>query len=160
MNIFVILLLIIVGILLLLLEFAVIPGITVAGIGGGLALIAAIYIAFDVYGLAAGILTALFTAVAVPILFKYFFKGRVGRRMMLNSEITASVDTDTDKINAGDRGIALSRLAPMGKALFNGLTVEAKSLFGFLDEGSEIEVVETLKTHVIVKPAEPLASNT
>ena len=56
MSIFAIILLILLGLLLLLIEFAVIPGVTIAGIGGFLLLAASVYIAFKELGTAAGLL--------------------------------------------------------------------------------------------------------
>ena len=50
MTIFAIILLIVLGLVLLLIEFAVIPGITVAGIGGFVLLALSVYIAFSEYG--------------------------------------------------------------------------------------------------------------
>jgi len=54
-------------------------------------------------------------------------------------------------IKVGDRGIALSRLAPMGKVKVKGQTVEAKSEDEFIDEGTPISVKEVFKTNVLVE---------
>ena len=153
MDIFIILLLIFVGVLLLILEFAVIPGTTIAGIGGGLLLIASIYLAFTSYGVVPGIITALFIVIVVPILFVKLFKGKAGKKMILNSEISAVVnETETAGIQVGDSGTTLGRLAPIGKVRVNDKVIEGKSLQGFLDENVQVEVVEVLKTQIIVKP--------
>ena len=74
MTILTIIFLILIGLLLLILEFAVIPGITIAGIGGVAMLIGSVYLAFSKYGVAAGFLTLLVVIISGPLIFYYFFK--------------------------------------------------------------------------------------
>ncbi len=63
------------------------------------------------------------------------------------------MDTDIteDQIKVGDRGKAMTRLAPMGKIEVNGIVREAKSLEGYIDEHSDIEVVAVEGTRISVK---------
>ena len=153
MTVLIILFLIFLGVLLLLLEFVVIPGITIAGIGGVIFLGISTYMAFNTYGITAGILTLLFVIIAVPLLVYRLFKGKTGKKMILESEITGkAVEPDTASIHPGDEGITLGRLAPMGKVRVNNLTIEAKSVGGFIDPHVKIRVVEVLKTQLIVEP--------
>lgn len=153
MTILIILFLIFLGVLLLLLEFAVIPGVTIAGIGGVVMLGASVYLAFSEYGIIAGIVTLAFVLIAVPILFIRFFKSRRGKKMVLESEITGRVDEiDVNTIHPGDEGITVGRLAPTGKVRVNNQTIEGKSISGFIDQQVKIRVVEILKTQIIVEP--------
>ncbi len=153
MTILIILFLIFLGILLLLLEFAVIPGITIAGIGGLILFGVSIYLAFDHYGPIAGFATLAFILIVSPLLVYRFFKGKTGKKMVLESEITGTVDeVNEEKVHVGDKGITLGRLAPMGKVRVNGETIEGKSVSGFVDENVKIKVVEIEKTHVNVEP--------
>lgn len=153
MNVLIILFLIFLGILLLLLEFAVIPGITVAGIAGVLLLGASIYLAFDSYGVVAGIITTAFVLIVSPLLVVRFFKSRTGKKMVLESEISGRVDQiDENIIHPGDEGITIGRLAPTGKVRINNQTMEGKSIVGFIDQQVPVRVVEILKTQVIVEP--------
>ena len=62
--------------------------------------------------------------------------------MALDKELEFDNPYDMSKVAVGDRGVTLSRLAPMGKVLVNGEEYEAKFREGFLDSGVEIEVVE------------------
>ena len=64
MTVFAIILLIFLGLLLLLIEFAVIPGVTIAGIGGFILLGLSVYIAFSSYGSGVGFLTLTFVLIA------------------------------------------------------------------------------------------------
>ncbi len=153
MTVLIILFLIFLGILLLLLEFAVIPGITIAGIGGLMLLGASIYLAFVTYGTLAGILTTAFVVIVSPILVVRFFKSRTGKKMVLESEVDGKVDEiNSLEIQPGDEGIAIGRLAPTGKVRIKEHTMEGKSIAGFIDQQTSVRVVEVLKTQVIVEP--------
>lgn len=153
MTVLIILFLIILGIILLLLELVVIPGITIAGIGGVLILGASIYLAFAEYGLWAGFITTAFILIASPVLIVKILKGKAGKRIALQTEITGTVDKiDAALIRIGDEGISIGRLAPTGKVRINGQTMEGKALTGFIDQQAAIRVVEVLKTQVIVEP--------
>ncbi|VAW22619.1 hypothetical protein MNBD_BACTEROID01-121 [hydrothermal vent metagenome] len=152
MTIFAIILLIVLGLLLLLLEFAVIPGVTIAGIGGFILLGASVYIAFVKFGTFAGFLTLTVVLIAAPLLFFYFFKSKTGKKMILESKIEGSVDAvNKDKIKIGDVGKTIGRLAPMGKVKVNGEVVEAQSTGSFIDHNTEIVVTKVLSNKVIVK---------
>ena len=153
MTILIILFLIFLGIILLLLEFVVIPGITIAGVGGVILLGASIYLAFNSFGVLAGIITLAFVVIAVPIVVYRLFQSRMGKKMLLNSEIDGHVDKIDDQlIRIGDEGLTLGRLAPTGRVRINDLSMEAKSATGFVDQNVKIKVIEVLKTQVIVEP--------
>jgi membrane-bound ClpP family serine protease len=153
MTIFAIILLILLGFVLLLIEFAVIPGITIAGIGGFLMLGASIYIAFTEYGSGAGFITLAVVLIATPALFYYFFKSRTGKKMILDSKIEGKVEyVDSEKIAVGDIGKSIGRLAPSGKARINGEVVEAHSTGAFVDHNTEIKVLKILSNKIIVEP--------
>lgn len=153
MTLFIIILLILLGVVLLLIEFALIPGVTIAGIGGMILFGYSIYLAFSEYGTWAGIITLLAIVIIVPVLFYKFFKGRFGKKMQLRSTITGKARTiDKHKVKAGDKGVALTRLAPIGKVSVENETYEGKSTGHIIDAGTEIEVIKVLNNQIIVKP--------
>jgi membrane-bound ClpP family serine protease len=81
-------------------------------------------------------------------------RARTWDRLMLKTNMDSTVDkklTD-DQVKVGDRGTTLTRMAPMGKILVNDLVREAKSIDGFVDEHSEIEIVSIEGTRISVKP--------
>jgi membrane-bound ClpP family serine protease len=152
MTILIIVSLIVLGIVLLLLEFAVIPGFTVFGIGGIVLLGYSIYLAFIHYGTLAGILTLLVLITIIPILFFKFLKTKMGKKMQLDSVIEGKAnDLQLDKFQIGDRGTTVGRLAPMGKVEINNLVVESKSTGDFIDEGKTVEIVKIINNQIIVK---------
>ncbi|MGC9355065.1 MAG: NfeD family protein [Mariniphaga sp.] len=153
MTAFTIILLIFLGLLLLLIEFAVIPGVTIAGIGGFILLGLSVYIAFAEYGTGIGFLTLTFVLVASPLLIVYFFKSKTGKKMVLESFIDGKVDSmDLEKIHVGDTGKTIGRLAPSGKVKVNGEVMEAQSTGGFVDHNTEIKVLKILTNKIIVEP--------
>ncbi len=153
MTAFAIILLIFLGLLLLLIEFAVIPGVTIAGIGGFILLGLSVYIAFTSYGTGIGFLTLTFVLVASPLLIYYFFKSKTGKKMVLESFVDGKVETVvSEKIHVGDTGKTLGRLAPSGKVKVNGEVLEAQSTGGFVDHNTEIKVLKILTNKIIVEP--------
>lgn len=153
MSIFAIILLILLGLVLLLIEFAVIPGVTIAGIGGFLLLAASVYIAFTELGTAAGFITLIVVLILAPAMVYYFFKSRSGRKMILEKNIDGKVESiPPGKIAVGDAGKTIGRLAPTGKVRVNGEVVEAQSTGAFIDHNSEIKVLKILSNKIIVEP--------
>ncbi len=153
MSIFAIILLILLGLVLLLIEFAVIPGVTIAGIGGFLLLAASVYIAFTELGNTAGFITLLVVLILAPAMIYYFFKSRTGKKMILEKNIDGKVEwIDNQKIMVGDTGKTIGRLAPTGKVRVNGEVVEAQSTGSFIDHNSEIKVLKILSNKIIVEP--------
>lgn len=152
MTILIMLLLIFLGLVLLLLEFAVIPGFTIFGVGGIAVLAYSIYLAFSEYGLWIGIGTIFFIIAMIPILFFSFLNSKPGKKMQLKSSITGKVNVlETEKFKIGDRGKAISRLAPIGKVEFNKIIVEGKSTGDFIDDGAIVEIIEINNNQLIVK---------
>lgn len=153
MNLLIIIFLIFLGIVLLLIEFVIVPGVTIAGIGGFLMLAASVYLAFTTQGNLVGFITLAFVLFISPYLIYKMFKTRLGRKMMLESEITGvSNAIVAESVKVGDEGITVSRLAPIGKVKVNGGTVEAKSTGIFIDQHTKVKVIEVLKTQIIVEP--------
>ena len=153
MTVFTIILLIALGLLLLLIEFAVIPGITIAGIGGFILLGFSVYIAFIEFGTAIGFFTLTFVLIASPVLLYLLFHSKAGKKMILESLIDSKVETNvSEKIQIGDIGKTIGRLAPTGKVKVHGETLEAVSTGGFVDHNTEIKVIKILSNKIIVEP--------
>jgi membrane-bound ClpP family serine protease len=148
----IIILLIITGLLLLILEFFVVPGITVAGIGGIGMIVGGIFMAYGI-DTTTGHITLAVTISSTLIILVFALRTNTWKKLMLNSSITSHVDSvEENTINIGDKGKTISRLNPMGKVRVNGQDVEARCPSQFLDPKMEIEVTEVFKTYIIVKP--------
>jgi len=153
MSLLAIVLLIILGLVLLLIEFAVIPGVTIAGIGGFLLLAASVYIAFADLGTVAGFITLAIVLIASPIMIYYLFKSRAGKMMILDSEIDGKIENfNPEKLKVGDVGKTIGRLAPMGKVRINEEVMEAQSSGSFIDHQTDIRITKIQWNKIIVEP--------
>jgi membrane-bound ClpP family serine protease len=150
----VVIILIILGILLFVIEFLLVPGMTVAGIGGLVLTVFGVYKAFNDFGATTGIWVLIATLLLSVFVIAMSLRARTWNRLMLKTNIQGTVDTDIteDQIKTGDNGSAITRLAPMGKILVNGIVREAKSTEGYIDEHTTIEVVSVEGTRISVKP--------
>jgi len=150
----VVIILIVLGILLFVIEFLLVPGVTVAGIGGLVLTVLGVYKAFDDFGSTVGIWVLIGTLMLSVFVIAMSLRARTWSRLMLKTNVDGTVDHDIseDQIKTGDRGTSLTRLAPMGKIEVNGIVREAKSLEGYINEHSAIEVVSVEGTRISVKP--------
>ena len=153
MGLFGIITLIILGILLLLLEFFVVPGVTIAGIGGFILLVLGIYFSYSNYGVSTGNGILLGTFGTLGIIFYVAYRTGAWKRITLNAEVKSTSKPDV-KINlkVGDSGKTISRLAPMGTIMVNNELFEASSKGIFVDENTEIEIIKIINNKIIVKP--------
>jgi membrane-bound ClpP family serine protease len=149
-----IIILIVLGILLFVIEFLLVPGVTVAGIGGLILTVFGVYKAFNDFGTTVGIWVLIGTLMLSVFVIAMSLRARTWNRLMLRTDIKGTVDTDIreEQIKAGDRGQAMTRLNPMGKVEVNGIVREAKSMEGYINVHSIIEVVEVEGTRISVKP--------
>lgn len=150
----VVIILIFLGILLFVIEFLLVPGVTIAGIGGLVLTVFGVYKAFNDFGATTGVWVLIATLLASVFVIVMSLRARTWNRLMLKTEIDGTVDSANieDQIKEGDRGTTLTRLAPMGKIVVNEIVREAKSTEGFVDEHTDIEVVSVEGTRISVKP--------
>lgn len=142
-----------IGVLLLVAELVLLPGLSVAGVAAFISYSVALYLVFKGYGSTAGLITicviiALSVAASIMSL-----KAKTWQRFSLKNNIdgTSQQQPQMTGINIGERAIAVTRLAPMGKISINGKSVEAKSPDSYIDPGTEVEVTGFENFSVIVK---------
>jgi membrane protein implicated in regulation of membrane protease activity len=143
--------LVVVGFILLLLEFLVFPGVNVVGIIGFLCVGAASYVAYSRLGVMTGHVTLVVIAVGGFVVTWYALRSKTWKRLQLDARIDSTVERVDTLVNEGDAGICLGRLAPAGKIRVGREVMEAQSLGGYIDANSEIIVVKVFKNKVIVK---------
>ena len=104
-------------------------------------------------GNTAGNISLASTAVALGGSFFWLLRSKSLQRISLNTNIESTVDNSyLKKMVAGDTGVAISRLNPIGKVMVNDVVVEGKSVDGaFIDEDTEIEIVKVETYNVLVK---------
>lgn len=150
MDILIIVALLVAGIILLLVEVFLMPGISLAGIGALGCMAYANYHAFDTLGTWPGVVTLLVSVAGSIAVFVWFMRSKSLDKLALNKNIDSSVkQPETSHIKPGDKGIALTRLALIGNAEIGGVIVEVKSAGDFIDAKTPI-VVERITDGVIV----------
>ncbi len=157
MEIAIVFILLLVAIALLLVEMFLIPGVSIAGIGGLLFLGSAVYYAFAFISPFAGRLTMVAAFIMMALAISIFIRSKALDKMSLKTDIDSKNDPMEDiTVKEGDIGVTSSRLAPMGKIRVNGQTMEAKALDDFIDENVEVIVIKVQSTNVLVerKPLE------
>ena len=146
MEMFYIVLLVFFGLLFLVAELVLLPGVS---IGAVLALVcygSSVYLAFRDFGPVTGTVVILVILVLSVI-------AKTWQRFSLKQEIRSSSMPviPAEELQVGDRGVTLSRLSPMGKVEIGGRTYEAKSQGAYVDQQRDVEVVGFENFSVIVK---------
>lgn len=146
-----IILILFLGIVFVLLEVIVFPGISISGIAGIILLALGIYFAYAYHGNVLGHITLGTTLVVAVAATALAFRYSTWRKVTLKTELDGKVDIlkGTD-IQVEDEGKTVTRLAPMGSAKIKGIIVEAKSREGYVQEGAKVKVVKIQNNTVVV----------
>ncbi len=138
----IIIILIFAGILLLLAEILIIPGIGVAGVMGLLALGGSSYYAFAEFGNVSGATVTAVNVILVVVLTILALRSKTWDRLALKTNIDSKSPIFEDNtVSVGDEGKTFTRLAPMGTARINEKTYQVKSLDGIIDPNVDVVVV-------------------
>lgn len=150
-DIIIIVFLMVAAIFLILAEIFLLPGITIAGIAGVLFAIGGVAFAYST-SMMYGNITLGTSVVVFGGIFLWLLRSNSFHRVSLKTDIESTVASPRDMdLKVGDEGITLSRLAPIGKARFNEITVEAKSLNEFIDEKTPVVIIRIDGYNVVVE---------
>ena len=151
MSLSVVLAVIFLGVILILLEILVIPGITVAGISGSIFAFGGVVAAFHYHGTMVGLFCLGVSIIVIAISWWILLKSGSSNWMSLSKKVEGrSTESMKEQFTVGDVGTTLTRLNPIGKAEINSNLVEVTSFSGFVDEGLEVKVVEVRVNSIIV----------
>ena len=144
-----IILLILLGVLFLVAELVLLPGVSLGALFALVCYGSAIYTAFADYGpFTGGIVVLIILALATVL----SLRSKTWQRFSLKQKIeSSSMPLPDNEVKAGDRGVAVSRLAPMGKVEIGGRIYEAKSTDVYIDQRSTVEVVGFENFNVVVR---------
>jgi membrane-bound ClpP family serine protease len=154
MSLGIVIFLVVLGLLLFLVEFMLLPGVTVAGIGGAISMTGAVVLAFYYHGNLVGFLVLGAVVLLIVVTVMVMLKWGTWKKFMLTREIDGKVDlvrAEEGRVNNGDTGRTITRLNPMGKVMVNGEFYEAKSLDKYVDQNVDIEVIKIEQNRLIVK---------
>ncbi len=152
MNTLYIILLILFGVLFLIAEIVLLPGVSVGAILALACYGTAIYLVYSSCGLTAAVLLGLGIVLLSTIVTLFSLRSKTWQRFSLRQELdSSSMPRPEETLKIGDRGVTLSRLSPMGKVEIGGAIYEAKSVGPFVDQQCVVEVVGFENFNVIVK---------
>lgn len=141
------------GVALLFLEMFL-PGI-IAGVVGGILLIAAVFTAYRDIGPEAGTITLLVAAVFTGLLWWWwaakFQSTRFGRRMTLTAAGSGTSQASGLAQLIGQTGTAATPLRPSGTILVAGHRVDAVTAGDFIEQGTPVRIVRAEGSGVIVR---------
>ncbi|MCB0430875.1 MAG: NfeD family protein [Flavobacteriales bacterium] len=147
-----IILILLLGLGLIILEFLVIPGTTIVGFLGAALVVAAVLFAYRDHGSTSGHVILAVSAVILGGMFILGFRAKTWERLSVRTEITGKVNVlEEGEVNPADKGKSISRLAPMGKAVFNEKMYEVQSTGAFIAEGTDVEVTKVSGNKIWVK---------
>ena len=151
MDILTLFFLLIIGLILILIEILFIPGTTVFGIFGILAIFYSDYLSFQYFGTEFAILYSIANSILVLFVVIYSLKTNTWKRIALNKIHNVKVENKFDALKVGDEGKTTSALRPYGKAIFSDKFYEVKSSENFIDENKKIKIINILQDKIIVK---------
>lgn len=160
------LLLVAVGVVLLALEVFVLPGTTIAGLAGTLALVAGLAMTLIGAGATVSAVIVALGRVAMAILvamaaafalLRALPRLPFGRQLVLDTGMPADLGyvspPATDHVWLGREGRAASPLRPAGIAELDGRRVDVVSEGGFIESGALITVIRVDGNRIVVRPS-------
>ena len=147
-----VILLIICGIALIIIELIFVPGTTVLGILGLLALVGGVFISFTIFGRETGILILVGTSVFSISALVYSLRAGTWQKFALKSTMNSKVnENEKSDLRVGMEGKSISDLRPMGTAEFLDKLFEVQTNGNYLEAGTTIEIVNLSDYKIIVK---------
>ncbi len=152
MSLGIVIALLILGVLLLLLEILFVPGTTIVGVGGVILLAIGIYGAYAFHGTGVGHISLAASIVVIFLSLIVLLKGKTWQKMALDSNVEGKgVELVEEMVNEGDEGKSITRLNPLGKALFGDKIIEVDSGGAFVDADTAIVVTKVEQNKIRVK---------
>jgi len=141
------------GTFLMVAEIIFVPGTTIVGILGFIFSAYCIYLGYDYYGPTTGSLILIGALLLNIVALVLAFKGKSWERFSLKNTMKGKFNEDFKiDIKEGDKGVTISSLRPIGKAMFGEHEIEVRSDGGFVMENIEIEVKRIESSKIVVQP--------
>ena len=142
--------LILLGLLLVLAEILIIPGVGIAGVLGLLAMGGSCAYAFMEMSNVTGIIVTSVNAVLLVALTIWVLRAQTWKRLSLETNIDSKAVVPEVEVSVGDKGRSVTRLAPMGTVRFGDNSLEVTSMEGLIDPGVEVQVVAIEESKIYV----------
>ena len=148
--------LILIGFVLILIEIFLIPGITLAGIGGGLAILGGVFYAYKYLGPTEAAWCLGGSLVLGGILLRFVIKTRSWRRLVLDTKESGQEGFRSTRSQledlVGKEGVAVTPLRPAGTVLIEEERIDVVTEGAFVERNSRVTVVEVEGNRVVVQP--------
>lgn len=145
-------LLLLLGLLFLVAELVLLPGVSIGALLTMICDGAAVYLAFDRFDTTTGVVVLLVCLVLSLVATTFALRAKTWQRFSLRQQIrSSSMHSPADEVACGARGTTVSRLAPMGRVEIGGRQYEAKSVGAYIDPRTEVEVIGFENFSVVVK---------
>ena len=152
MSWWIVIVILFVGWLLVFLEIFFIPGTTIFAVVGTLTMISGVVISYSTFGVLGGTITLFVTGIFTILSIVFGFRSGLLKGLTLRTRNEGKVnEIDESKIRVGDIGTAMSKIAPIGKGLFNDETFEVQTLGEWIISGKPIEVIRVTLNKIFVK---------
>lgn len=152
-ELFALIALVLCGLALVGVEVFLIPGVSVAGVTGTLALLGAGWFAWVKFGAVWGVSVLVGSAAGSGLLLFAFARSGAGRRMVLQTDLHGDEHAGAeDRLpETGARGIALTPLRPAGTALFGERRVDVVTDGVYIARDAPIVVLRREGKRVVVE---------
>ncbi len=133
-------------------EFLVIPGITIAGIGGLLMIAGGVFCGYYFHTVAIGNYILAGTGVSLVATFITALKLKTWKRFGLKSTIDGKVmGIDSELLQPGTVGKTVSKLSPIGKAIIDEKMYEVRSDGTYIDNDKAIIITRLEGNKIFVE---------
>lgn len=143
--------LILIGLILIILEVLVIPGVTAFGFIGFLSLILGIASSYVMLGPEAGNISLIATIGLLLGIIIMGYRSMPSKKMALNHKLSSSFTQDINPIKVGDAGTSLGDLRPWGRAIINNITYNVCTTGNYISDGTEIIIDSIEKNKILVR---------
>lgn len=139
-----------------------IPGIGVVGVMGSLTLIYACFLAYLNFGILWAVVMGVTSIILTFFMVVMLPHTRIGGELTLKQEILGTSHYasryESLPISVGDEGVVISRLRPVGEAMFDNLRVEVMGDEGaFISAKAKVRIIRIETGKIIVEEIQPVS---
>lgn len=132
-----------------------VPGGVIGALGGVSMLVACVF-SFKAFGPTYGALVSMIMILLTLAGFMFWLmkmpESRIGKTFSLQTTIHEKEPSDNASLQLGMRGTADTDLRPGGFARFSGKKTDVVASSGYIERGTEVEVVDVQGSSVVVRP--------
>lgn len=151
MSLTIIIVLFALALVLCLVEVFLVPGFGVCGVVSAVCAVAGVVTTYLTMGYWMGLIVTGLVLIIGALLLYWVMHSKQLEKASLHAVIDSTVATEEQsRVNVGDHGVALTRLALVGNARFGDVEVEVRSASGFIEEGTPIVITKTKQGEIYV----------